>query len=105
MIGKSGIGKSECALDLIERGHRLVADDIVEINEIPEMLQFLAARNAFFERIGVDFDFDVQLGRFDHRPGFLNLRLNPGVWQGVIAQVLQSGLAFLPIRGDASPIW
>lgn len=29
--GKSGIGKSECALELIERGHRLVADDIVEI--------------------------------------------------------------------------
>jgi len=30
--GRSGIGKSECALDLIERGHRLVADDIVEIS-------------------------------------------------------------------------
>ncbi len=29
--GKSGIGKSECALDLVERGHRLVADDIVEV--------------------------------------------------------------------------
>lgn len=28
-IGKSGIGKSEIALDLVERGHRLVADDIV----------------------------------------------------------------------------
>lgn len=28
-IGKSGIGKSEVALDLIERGHRLVADDLV----------------------------------------------------------------------------
>ena len=31
--GHSGIGKSECALDLIERGHRLVADDIVEIRK------------------------------------------------------------------------
>ncbi|HOZ08334.1 MAG TPA: HPr(Ser) kinase/phosphatase [candidate division Zixibacteria bacterium] len=29
--GKSGIGKSEVALDLIERGHRLVADDVVKI--------------------------------------------------------------------------
>jgi len=29
--GKSGIGKSEVALDLIERGHRLVADDVVRI--------------------------------------------------------------------------
>ena len=28
-VGKSGIGKSEIALDLIERGHRLVADDVV----------------------------------------------------------------------------
>ncbi len=27
--GRSGIGKSECVLDLIERGHRLVADDLV----------------------------------------------------------------------------
>lgn len=29
--GSSGIGKSECALDLITRGHRLVADDVIEI--------------------------------------------------------------------------
>jgi len=29
--GKSGVGKSECALDLIERGHRLVADDVIKI--------------------------------------------------------------------------
>jgi len=28
-VGRSGIGKSECVLDLIERGHRLVADDLV----------------------------------------------------------------------------
>jgi HPr kinase/phosphorylase len=31
MVGESGIGKSECALDLVVRGHRLVADDTVEI--------------------------------------------------------------------------
>ena len=31
VIGESGIGKSECALDLVVRGHRLVADDAVEI--------------------------------------------------------------------------
>ncbi|HJR42269.1 MAG TPA: HPr(Ser) kinase/phosphatase [Gemmatimonadaceae bacterium] len=28
-VGQSGIGKSECVLDLVERGHRLVADDLV----------------------------------------------------------------------------
>ncbi len=31
LSGESGIGKSECALDLVGRGHRLVADDTVEI--------------------------------------------------------------------------
>lgn len=35
IIGKSGIGKSECALDLVFRGHRLVADDIVHILKKP----------------------------------------------------------------------
>ncbi len=31
IIGASGVGKSECALDLISRGHRLVADDVVDV--------------------------------------------------------------------------
>ena len=30
-VGASGIGKSECVLDLVERGHRLVADDVVRV--------------------------------------------------------------------------
>ena len=38
MIGESGIGKSECALDLIVRGHRLVADDTVEIRRRAETI-------------------------------------------------------------------
>jgi HPr kinase/phosphorylase len=33
IFGKSGIGKSECALDLVIRGHRLVADDVVFIKK------------------------------------------------------------------------
>jgi len=32
-IGRSGIGKSECVLDLVERGHRLVADDVVHVTQ------------------------------------------------------------------------
>lgn len=32
--GRSGVGKSECALELIERGHRLVADDIVVLRRV-----------------------------------------------------------------------
>ena len=36
LLGKSGIGKSECALELIKRGHRLVADDVVLVRRIHE---------------------------------------------------------------------
>jgi HPr kinase/phosphorylase len=35
LLGESGIGKSECALDLVHRGHRLVADDAVDIRRYP----------------------------------------------------------------------
>lgn len=34
ITGESGMGKSECALELIKRGHRLIADDAVEIKNI-----------------------------------------------------------------------
>ncbi|MEE8488279.1 MAG: HPr(Ser) kinase/phosphatase [Gemmatimonadota bacterium] len=33
-VGSSGIGKSECVLDLVERGHRLVADDVVRVRRL-----------------------------------------------------------------------
>lgn len=38
LLGDSGIGKSECALDLITRGHRLISDDSVLIKKIGEKL-------------------------------------------------------------------
>jgi HPr kinase/phosphorylase len=38
IAGESGIGKSECALDLIVRGHRLVADDTVEVRRRQEAI-------------------------------------------------------------------
>jgi HPr kinase/phosphorylase len=50
IYGESGVGKSECALELVARGHRLVADDIVEVkvveNEVllgscPEHIRYL----------------------------------------------------------------
>ncbi|GAB7387978.1 HPr(Ser) kinase/phosphatase [Bacillaceae bacterium] len=50
LIGQSGIGKSETALELVKRGHRLVADDAVEIRQTqdnsligsaPELIQHL----------------------------------------------------------------
>jgi len=48
ILGKSGIGKSEVALDLVARGHRLVADDVVQLRRIsPVVLRGRAA-----ERLG-----------------------------------------------------
>ena len=50
LTGESGIGKSETALELVKRGHRLVADDVVEIRMVeegklvgsaPEILRYL----------------------------------------------------------------
>ncbi|MCF6460695.1 HPr(Ser) kinase/phosphatase [Clostridium sp. Cult3] len=39
IMGSSGVGKSETALELIKRGHRLVADDAVEIKRVEEELR------------------------------------------------------------------
>jgi HPr kinase/phosphorylase len=38
LVGESGIGKSECAVELIARGHRLVADDTVEVRRRAEAI-------------------------------------------------------------------
>ena len=36
ILGESGVGKSETALELIKRGHRLIADDVVEIRRVSD---------------------------------------------------------------------
>jgi len=36
ILGESGVGKSETALELVKRGHRLVADDVVEIRRVSD---------------------------------------------------------------------
>lgn len=36
LIGKSGVGKSECALELVKRGHRLISDDVVILKKISD---------------------------------------------------------------------
>ncbi|MGI6664871.1 MAG: HPr(Ser) kinase/phosphatase [Christensenellaceae bacterium] len=38
LTGESGVGKSETALELIKRGHRMVADDVVEIRKISDSI-------------------------------------------------------------------
>ena len=47
LVGESGIGKSECALDLVERGHRLVADDLIKVLRRSEfiIMGFSAAKS------------------------------------------------------------
>ena len=77
IIGKSGIGKSELALDLINRGHMLVADDCIEVTRVhtsiicqaPKMLKRMLeirglgivdvtrmfGANAFLNRCNLDF--------------------------------------------------
>ena len=45
VVGKSGVGKSEIALDLVNRGHRLVADDSVVIKNINDKLIGKSPRN------------------------------------------------------------
>lgn len=36
LLGESGVGKSETALELIKRGHRLIADDSVELRKVSD---------------------------------------------------------------------
>lgn len=48
LTGRSGIGKSEVALDLVERGHRIVADDIVKIIRRADNV-IIGTRNEFLE--------------------------------------------------------
>lgn len=45
LTGKSGLGKSEVALDLVERGHGLVADDVVVVKRRGETNALVASRN------------------------------------------------------------
>ncbi len=57
LTGKSGIGKSECALDLVHRGHSLVGDDLVTLRYLDEQLLGRPGREFghFMEIRGVGF--------------------------------------------------
>lgn len=89
IVGESGIGKSECALDLVARGHRLVADDTVEVRRrgdavligtCPELTRFhmevrglgvINIRDLFgiaSTRTSKRIELVVQLERWDPRP-------------------------------------
>jgi len=53
LLGKSGIGKSECALELLMRGHRLVADDVIDCDYRPPGMVFGQAANLLRHHIEV----------------------------------------------------
>ncbi len=53
LLGKSGIGKSECALELVVRGHRLVADDMVKCDWRPPGMVFGAPEDLLRHHIEI----------------------------------------------------
>lgn len=56
IMGESGIGKSEAALELIKRGHRLVSDDVVELKRVSDITLIGTAPNVtrhFIELRGI----------------------------------------------------
>ena len=54
LTGESGVGKSEAALELIKRGHQLVADDVVEIKKVNE--------NKAYDRLGLVDNYTTIMG-------------------------------------------
>jgi HPr kinase/phosphorylase len=102
IIGDSGIGKSECALDLVVRGHRLVADDAVEVRRrgetdligtCPELtrhhmevrgLGVINIRDLFgvaATRMSKRMELVVQLERWDSAREYDRLGLEENAWE------------------------
>ncbi len=102
IIGDSGIGKSECALDLVVRGHRLVADDAVEVRRrgetdligtCPDLtrhhmevrgLGVINIRDLFgvaATRLSKRMELVVQLERWDTGRDYDRLGLEENVWE------------------------
>ena len=102
IIGDSGIGKSECALDLVVRGHRLVADDTVEVRRrgetdligtCPELtrhhmevrgLGVINIRDLFgvaATRLSKRMELVVQLERWDAAREYDRLGLDENAWE------------------------
>jgi HPr kinase/phosphorylase len=102
IIGDSGIGKSECALDLVVRGHRLVADDAVEVRRrgetdligtCPELtrhhmevrgLGVINIRDLFgvaATRMSKRMELVVQLERWDAARDYDRLGLDENAWE------------------------
>ncbi len=65
ITGESGIGKSEAALELIKRGHRLVSDDVVEIRKVSDETLIRLEdwdKEKKYDRLGLEENFTEYLG-------------------------------------------
>jgi HPr kinase/phosphorylase len=108
-VGKSGIGKSEVALDLVERGHRLVADDVVILTKKGEGILMGAGTkltNHFMEIRGIGIIdvrsmFGVRAVRYQKR---LEVIIELEIWNPD-SEYTRTGLddASLPIMGVDIP--
>ena len=103
ITGESGVGKSEAALELVKRGHRLVADDVVEIckvsdvrlvGEAPEMVRPVMVihlelwdNNKEYDRLGLNEDFTAVLGV---KLPKLTLPVRPGRNLAIVIEVAAS---------------
>jgi HPr kinase/phosphorylase len=101
ILGDSGIGKSECALDLVDRGHRLVADDVVDVTRLGESLSGSspAPTRSHIEVRGLG------LINIEHVYGVSSLRLRMSVELVVQLERWEPGKEYdrlgLPERGQA----
>jgi HPr kinase/phosphorylase len=116
IVGESGIGKSECALDLIVRGHRLVADDVVDvrrrsesilIGSCPEVTRNLMEMRGLgvvnvkdlfgiaSTRSAKRVEFVVQLERWDHTRQYERLGLDQECFDilGLAVPLIRMGVA------------
>ena len=84
IMGDSGVGKSEAALELVKRGHRLVTDDVVEIRKVsddtligsaPEVTKnFIELRGIGIINMDKNKEYD-RLGLTDHYTDFLGNKI------------------------------
>ena len=109
ITGESGVGKSECALELIKRGHQLVSDDVVDISRVGKRLYGEAPETVrdLMELRGigiVDIKSIFGIGAVERRRT-VDLVINLEVWQpGKDYARLESGERTADILGIELPL-
>ena len=109
ITGESGVGKSECALELIKRGHQLVSDDVVDISRVGTRLwgEAPATVRDFMELRGigiVDIKSIFGIGAVERRRA-VDMVINLEVWvPGKSYARLESGEHETSILGVTLPL-